>query len=152
MNWSLGLFRLWVIGAFIWVGIFALAYAPDIIKEFREAYVPPGYTIFVPIDCTLANGVEGKDFTKIEPKSWETPGKQYCRVTEEKARIVLPQYKDYSRADLAETLTQEQGNFTPYPRPWSRLQVASIIVLVPPIALLMLGAALLWALRGFRVR
>lgn len=156
MNWSTGLFRLWLVGTTIWAGFILFFTVPEITNAFRRAYVPEGYAILVPIDCKLAKGAEGKDYKLEEQGPWiryrANPNQKFCIVTEEQAREAMPELRDYSRADLAETLTAAQGNFTPYPRPWQLLLSSSGLLVLPPLVIFSLGAALLWALRGFSAR
>jgi hypothetical protein len=156
MNWSTGLYRLWVVAAVIWTGGILIFTVPDVLSAFKQASTFDPGALNIPIECTRAKGVEGTDYKLEEQGPWTMyrldRTKKFCMVTETNARAWISELRDYSRADLVETLTSAQGNYTLYPRPWQIAGYTLMLIMLPPLLVFSLGVALFWISRGFRAR
>jgi hypothetical protein len=73
-----------------------------------------------------------------------------CWYAAPKFRELYPEYKDLSEAELTKRLHEKVGIPLKQAHPWRSLAGAIGLVFGIPLAVLLLGAALSWALAGFR--
>jgi hypothetical protein len=149
MNWRRGLFRLWIVGAALFViAVGAISYS-DIKAQFVAVVPSPPpqrYEILVPQLCKDARGDAGTDYTTRKgqnPGPWDTDPYQDCWYTMSKFRPLYPEYNNLSDAELIRMLYGIRV------RPWATLGLWASIAVGVPLALLILGASLVWAFSGF---
>jgi hypothetical protein len=155
MNWRRGLFRLWVVGATLFV-ITVLAISYD---EFAK---PP---FFVPVRCGEARGKLGTDYAikeKGKPSSQDHAKPNFfetCWYSLSKFRTFYPEYNDLEDGDLIRKLhanldlrTFDDLIAERVPQPWTTIGVWAIIAFGIPLAVLLLGASLVWAFSGFSAK
>jgi hypothetical protein len=142
MNWRQKLFRLWIVGAALFVITVAFIGYRDI-KEQRE------FGTMVPQLCGKARGVAGEDYSTIEHRNSPnvTPNpQQVCWYTTSKFRTLYPEYNDLSNDQLTNTFHVYYGIAAPRElNPWATLGMWAGIALGSPLAVLVLGASLVWA-------
>ena len=158
MNWSRGLFRLWLVGALLWMAIVGIATWPQIRGAFSKAEEAKQWdavgTTMLPVNCKAAKGNEGTDFKKEEAGPWvdfrPDPTVRLCWYEAPKFRPLFPEYADLSDRELADKLYAAANLPISTPHPWSDLASTIAAALGPPVLVLVLGGALLWALTGFK--
>jgi len=146
MNLRRGLFGCWIIFAGLFVIAVGVASSFDIRREFEKA--GEGKTALTRIKragvLTVPCSHRGKpafDFSDNGRCGYDIP----------KFRAQHPEYKGLNEDQLLDRLCQEvRINIkTPF-RPWTRVMEAAGIAVGIPVAVLILGWALLWAYAGFR--
>ncbi|MFG1411440.1 hypothetical protein V5G24_10020 [Xanthobacter sp. VTT E-85241] len=161
MNIRRGLFRIWVLVSVLWaITIIAFMYSP-VSREFARGaeareWAKAGINL-LPVPCSQTRGKLGTDYSARRGNAgpWDNysniqPG-DFCWYEEPKFRALYPEYKDLNTRDLSEKLYSKAViTLTPQPKPWEELLQAAAIAVLPPLTLFMLGAAILWALAGFR--
>jgi hypothetical protein len=142
VNVRRGLFRLWVVLSSLWVIlIVAVSFAP-VHEEFGKAasmrIINAGsWEPDEPVECSEARGT---DFRREGELCW------YSLAV---FRKLYPEYADLKEKDLSEKLYAKAGRpLTPI-RPWGLLGEKAALALGPPIAVLIIGWAFIWALSGF---
>ena len=133
MNWRRGLFRLWIVGAALFVLAIASSSYSSIKPEFDRASLKKEF------DRTVAfKQTAGDDLTPDECKSFldRTPGNQTAG-----GELTLDECKSILHVWL-EVLHQE-------PNPWTRVGEVAGIAFGLPLVVLILGASLVWAFSGF---
>lgn len=91
----------------------------------------------VPVDCTGARGSEFR------------PEGSLCWYFMPEFRKRYPEYKDLNDNELPAKLYARAGvPLTPI-RPWTLLAEKVGLAVLPPVAILLLGWSLIWALSGF---
>jgi hypothetical protein len=146
MNARRGFFRIWIVLAAVFVVAVAISAFEPISKAFTS-------TQFLPVSCTEARGSPGVDYaySPREPGPWDSfisTTIDTCWYSLETIRKLYPEYAELSNRALKEGLLKK-GGISP-PEPWLVLGVFALIAVLPPIVLLLLGAAVGWALIGFR--
>ena len=170
MNWRRGLFRLWIVGTVLFVlavafvsyseikaQFDAVASKPkaiihsSILAQFRQRY--PQYNDLS--DAQLADALYKKFYTDI-------PREQFDRkIAGPNTKIIEFQGRmhefpaDATDDDIAAALATEPVTFDdliPAPNPWNTLGIWAIIALGIPLAVLALGASLVWAFSGFAAK
>jgi hypothetical protein len=158
MNWRRGLFRLWIVGSALFVIAVAFVSYSEIKKQFDAAAAlhppPQGFEIEVPQLCGDARGVAGTDYTTKQgqnPGPWDTYAKpnpfDNCWYMISKFRPLYPEYKDLSDNELVQKLYGIH-----VPNPWATLGMWASIAFGIPLAVLALGASLVWAFSGFAAK
>src|SRR5262245_47344336 len=117
----------------------------------------PMMPLVVPQRCGEARGVAGTDYGTQEgrgPGPWDTYAKpnpfDNCWYEMSKFRPLYPEYKDVSDKELSRKLFVDHGlPFRELHNPWATLGPWATLALGIPLAVLALGASLLWALSGF---
>jgi hypothetical protein len=141
------MFRLWIIFTCLFVVIVGVVSGGDIRGEFRKSSVAKEMSRFgtlVPVDCPLARGNLSSEYSK------DKDGRCWYEIS--KFRTQYPEYKDLNDGQLSERLYEKAGiPLTPI-RPWTKVTRAAGIAVGVPLAALMLGWSLVWALSGFRSR
>jgi hypothetical protein len=137
-----GLFRLWLVVAVLWATAVGLFSFQDVREEFAKAASmknldADGFVPDLPVDCDLARGSE---FRRDRNLCW------YDLPT---FRKLYPEYKDLDDKDLSEQLYEKAGTPLVPIRPWSVLGERAGLALGPPLGLLAVGSALMWAVAGF---
>ena len=142
LNVRRGLFRLWLVLSCVWVLIVAAISFEPVKEEFGKAasmksleaasWVPD-----VPVDC---RGARVSEFRREGSLCWYSmPG----------FRKLYPEYKDLNDNELSDKLYARAGvPLTPI-RPWTLLAEKVGLAVLPPVAILLLGGSLIWALSGF---
>jgi len=142
INVRRGLFRLWLVLVVLWaitVGVFSFG---DVRDEFGKAASmkrinAAGFVPDVPVDCDLARGT---NFRRERNLCW------YDLPT---FRKLYPEYKDLNDRELSDKLYEKASiPLTPI-RPWSVLGERVGLAFGPPLGILAIGWALIWALAGF---
>jgi hypothetical protein len=162
MNWRRGLFRLWIIGTALFVIAVAVISYSDIKAEFDavalgEEWDASPFEIVVPQLCGEARGVVGVDYATDrrapnffdrfdEPNSSDT-----CWYAMSKFRPLYPEFKNMSDRELSRMLYTDRGIPIRIPSPWFTLGTWAGIASGVPLAVLILGASLVWAFSGFAV-
>ncbi|MDI7862374.1 hypothetical protein MRS76_10430 [Rhizobiaceae bacterium n13] len=108
----------------------------------------------LPVRCEEARGAVNVDY-RIEDAAepwnrYRTPS-QACWYDEAKFRALWPEYTDLKHEDLSRKLYQSLGWSPEFDGDrFERTKMAALFALVPPLFLLVIGAALAWAFSGFR--
>jgi len=164
MNWRRGLFRLWIVGtvlfvlavAFVSYGEIkaefdanAIASKPEVtssfIAEFRQRY--PEYNNLT--DDQLSDAVYKKFYSDMPREQFE---KQVSEKISASKKIVKFQGQLH---ELPADFTDEQITTalkSTIPNPWATLGLWAAIALGIPLAVLVLGASLVWAFSGFAAK
>src|SRR5262249_28686051 len=141
MNWRRGLFRLWIVGAALFVIAVGFISYGDIKEQFDRAA-----QLFVPVPCGKARGAAGVDystgrgppnyFDKFDkPNSFDT-----CWYAVSKFRMFYPEHNGLQDKELVPKL-YSAFNTPPFEdqisvRPWFVLGIwASIAVGIPLVVL-----------------
>ena len=149
MNVRKGTFRIWtVLSVLFMIGVVAASYS-DIHTEFRNAYTDwnaefakyGGYSL-VPADCEKTRGTLGTDYTRNDDG--------LCWYEFSKFRLLYPEYKDVNDQELSKRLYAKAGKPIVEFHPWIKVARTAGIALGVPVAFLLLGYALFWALAGFK--
>src|SRR5262245_1465916 len=163
MAWRRGFFRLWMIGSAVFVIAVAVINYSEIREQFDAAAEQADQDERVlPVRCRDARGVLGTDFyptpfdekipavirSQENPNPWDTCW--YTRAS--KFRLFYPEYKDLSDTALSSKLFAAQGiPWRDVESPWTVLLNYIGIAFGIPLIVLILGAALAWALSGFKL-
>ena len=131
-----------------------------------------GGTSLLPVDCgnsrgtppdTLPADFNGWDKTPVGstprdvgPRTkYATPDfsvfEHYCWYEMQKFRTLYPEYKDLQDYDLNVRLYAAAGQPLKQFRPWTMVMEQASVAFGIPLAVLVLGWALVWAFRGFAV-
>lgn len=162
VNFRQGFFRAWIVVSALWViAISALSYG-GISTEFAKdaaidralmARIEAESIVLVPVSCpgdgtVQVRGVEGADFTRdsMAAQPWD---RYLCWYEMPAFRRLYPEYSDIADEPLTERLYAQAGRPTTTPKPWGKVAQAASLALVPPIILIVLGAAISWVLSGF---
>jgi hypothetical protein len=153
MNWRRGLFRLWIVGSALFVIAVAVFSYSDIEAQFNAAPPPQGFEIVVPQLCKDARGDAGTDYTTQKgqnPGPWDKYAKPNpyddCWYTMSKFRPLYPEYNNLSDYELSQMLYGIRV------RPWATLGMWASIAVGIPLAVLVVGASLVWAFSGFAAK
>jgi len=142
LNVRRGLFRLWLVLSCLWaILITAFSFVP-VQEEFAKAasrrelgaasWVPDE-----PIDCAMARGIEYRREGSL------------CWYSLPTFRKLYPEYAGLPEKDLSEKLYAKAGLPLKPIRPWPMLWEKVALATGPPVGILVLGWAFLWALSGF---
>ena len=172
INIRKGLLRLWIVGSILFAVCIGIVSYGGIRDEFRFAYTDydaidkqlGGYSL-VPVKCTkdptgnpfvppvpppgytlvgnTLRGVSGTDYNYLEADG-------LCWYVMPNFRRLYPEYKDLSDKDLKEKLYEKAGQPLKHFHPWQKLGRAVALAFGVPLAVLVLGWALFWAVSGFR--
>jgi hypothetical protein len=158
MNWRRGLFRLWIVGSVLFVIAVAVISYRDIKEQFdaaanAAAWEASEFETVVPQLCGEARGVAGEDYSTIEKKSSPNPF-DTCWYKISKFRSLYPEYNNLSENELTRKLYPIYGMAAPreLPNPWTTLEMWASIALGIPLAVLLIGASLVWAFSGFTAK
>jgi len=154
MNWRRGLFRLWIVGSVLFVTAVAVISYSEIKAQFDGVPSPPqGFEIVVPQLCKDARGDAGSDYTTQKgqnPGPWDKYAKpdpyDDCWYTMSKFRPLYPEYNNLSDYELIRMLYGIRV------RPWATLGMWASIAVGIPLAVLIVGASLVWAFSGFAAK
>jgi hypothetical protein len=166
MNWRRGLFRLWVVGAALFLLAIAVISYSEIKKQFDDITLQAQLDertveFIVPQLCGKARGVAGTDyatqFRKEGPGPWDIYAKpnffDNCWYEMSKFRPLYPEYKDVSDKELSRKLYADHGVPTrELPNPWVTLGTWASLAFGIPLIVLILGASLAWAFSGFSAK
>lgn len=138
-----GLFRLWVIFLIIFSGITLLFSINSITQEFStRTHIEKGQ-LMVPINCALARGSLPNDYI-------DNLEGNFCWYSLSKFRLLYPEYNDLNDEELTNKLYAKADIKVTSPKPWITLLKTLAFGFGIPIALLILGRLLIWAISGFR--
>lgn len=156
MNWRRGLFRLWIVGS----ALFVIAVAVISYSEIKEQFGSTGLQnyLLVPQLCGDARGVVGADYSTErgppnyfdkfdEPNSFAT-----CWYDISRFRPLYPEYNNLSDKELLRKLYADHGVLIRDANPWKTLGLWASIAFGIPLAVLTLGASLVWAFSGFAAK
>jgi hypothetical protein len=159
MNWTRGFLRLWLAFAVLWVGIVVANEWHDIHDAFAKArerrqWNGVGETM-MPVDCKLARGKEGSDYSLEENGPWiqyrPDPTFHICWYSATRLRGLYPEYVDLSDDEVSDQLYSKANlPYTPTLRPWRELGIAFGAAFGVPLILFALGTIIRWIIRGFR--
>jgi len=161
MNWRRGLFRLWIVGSVLFVLAVAVISYGDIKEQFDRAanaaaWEASEFEIVAPQLCGQARGVAGVDYSTINPfdKDKKPDPHETCWYKISKFRSLYPEYNHLSENELTRTLYPLYGLDAPRepPTPWTTLGMWASIAVGIPLAVLVLGASLVWAFSGFAAK
>ena len=159
MNIKRGLFRSWVVVSLLWVAVTSpivvgMASGDKWLKGSEWWETEP--LNLLPVRCEDARGQAGTDYQRtvaFEPwNRFRSPG-EACFYTLENLRSLWPEYASIERSDASKALYDKIG--------WSAVfegdrfegtKTAALIAVAPPIAMLLLGLLVMWAVAGFRNR
>ena len=158
MKWSRGLFRLWLVSTLLWIAIVGVASRTQIRAAFSKAEEAKQWdavgTTMLPVNCNAAKGKEGTDFKKEEAGPWidfrPDPKVRLCWYEASNFRPLFPEYADLSDRELEDKLYAAANLPVSTPHPWGDLASVIAAALGPPVLVLVLGGALMWALKGFK--
>ena len=142
MNIRRGLFRTWLIVTILFIIGAATLSFEWVSAEFRKSSstkIPEGFVSLIPVECGKARG---NDYEKHS-------GNPYCWYALPKFRAAFPEYRHLADETLTERMYEKTGTKVESGNPWSVLLQATTIIFGVPLALLVLGSALLWASEGF---
>lgn len=145
MNIRRGLFRIWLVASVLFVLCVAGFSYNGIRQEFRNASTDWGWDeyMLLPVDCEKARGASGANY-----EVGKDDGLCWYKVKE--FRRLYPEYKDLQTGTLSEKLYAKVGRPLKKIHPWRKVMETAGIALGGPLAVLALGASLLWAFAGFR--
>jgi len=149
MNVRRGLFRLWIVLSLIFmIGVISVSYS-DVESEFERyelgEYMASRSTLLLPVSCAQARGTEGDHYQRAVMTS-----KELCWYDEPVFRELYSEYDDLPQEQLAHRMYQRAGLETqPAARPWVTVGETAAIAVGIPIAVLLVGAAFVWAIAGF---
>ena len=155
VNYRRGLFRLWVILAALWIGGVALVSGPGVYREFQKAAAVNAAKAATVTDATKGATVSrlAKYGAAIDDKDVLTFNIEGNRVRVGNSFFQLsPEEQQATIDEITSQLKGEAYDKPPPPAPWSSLVSGLWIAILPPLALLSLGAALGWVFSGFRHR
>jgi hypothetical protein len=149
MNWRRGLFRLWIVGTVLFVLAIAFISYGEIKAQFNAValmHALKADELAVPVICADTRGVADTDYT--------IGADDNCWYPMSKFRRLYPEYNDLSDNELTRNLYAVRGIAvaTELPNPWKTLGVWAIIAFGIPLAVLVIGASLLWAFSGFAAK
>jgi hypothetical protein len=164
MNWRRGLFRLWIVGAVLFVFAITLVSYGVIKQQFEETgfqqWAEAHSEMVLPVLCGNVRGVAGTDYSTKQgqtPGPWDIYSKpnpyDNCWYTMSEFRALFPEYNDLSDNELSRKLYADHGVPTrDLPNPWVTLATWASIALGIPLVVLVLGASLAWAFSGFSAK
>lgn len=154
MNFGRGFFRVWIIlSALFATGVAFVSYQ-GVKEEFERASLDFSQvsTLMLPVDSREARGRSGADYAPPD-RPWNTyTATPNCWYKLPDVRRLYPEYRDLSETALSDKLYSKVGIVLSPARPWRALGIALAIALAVPLFVLIVGAALGWALSGFRAR
>jgi hypothetical protein len=136
-----GLLRLWVIFAIIFI-FAAITLNFDNLKYSKSQFDPTTATLALPVDCTLARGELGKNYTSDSEK--------YCWYTVSEFRKLFPEYKDLPDEKLSEKLYQSMKSKPDNHLFWDAIHNILIYGFGIPFLLLALSLCFQWIVAGFK--
>jgi hypothetical protein len=102
--------------------------------------------VLLPQVCGEARGEAGIDYSTHGPFD-------LCLYVMSKFRQLYPEYKDLSDRELANKLNADLSlPYVDLPSPWATLGMWASIAFGIPLAVLILGACLVWAFSGFAAK
>jgi len=163
MNWRRGLFRLWIVGSALFVIAVAVISYSEIKAQFDatalQRWVEANDTLLVPQLCGEARGVAGTDYsTETGPPNYFEKFDNLnpfdkCWYAMSKFRPLYPEYNNLSDKELSRKLYADHGMpIRDLPNPWATLGVWASIAFGIPLAVLALGASLVWAFSGLAAK
>lgn len=154
MNFRKGFFRIWVVGSILFAGAIAVLSYDSVRSEFEKAgqdWASQGI-LLVPVNCRDVRGKANVDYTPPEGPWNAYTNEAQCWYRIDVLRRLYPEYNDLSDDHVSDKLYKEAGIVTNPAKPWSTLTRAVMLAAGIPAFLLVLGAALGWALSGFSSR
>jgi hypothetical protein len=151
---------LWIVGSALFVLALAFVSYSEIKKQFDETALMRRMEddpLLVPQLCGDARGVAGTDYSIENSTPLRENGKPNvfatCWYEIPKFRPLYPEYKDVSDKELLRKLYADHGVPIRDPaNPWKTLGAWASIAFGIPLAVLVLGASLVWAFSGFSAK
>jgi hypothetical protein len=141
-----GLFRIWIILACLFAGAFAITSSDAINREFKKAGEMERQRASI-----IRSGVLRVPCQVHGKIPFDFLEKNQCGYYIESFRMQDPQYRKLSDEQLLDRLCYQAGINMKSPfHPWRRVLELAARAVGTPVAVLILGWALLWAFRGFR--
>jgi hypothetical protein len=150
MNWRRGLFRLWIVGTVLFVIAVAFVSYSEIKQQFEPEIWVDDTTgdLQVPQLCGDARGVAGVDYG-TERRQRVT----LCWYAMPKFRSLYPEYNNLSDKELSRKLYADNDPGVPIrDLLWATFRTWASIAFGIPLAVLVLGASLVWAFSGFAAK
>ena|SRR6516225_4033156 len=164
MNWRRGLFRLWIVGTVLFViavafvsyseikadfDVVARASKPEVtssfIAEFRQQY--PEYNSLT--DAQLLEAVYEKFYSDVPREQFEKQVSEKISASNKAVKFQGQLHEfpaDFTDEQIATALKSTIKN------PWATVGMWASIALGIPLAVLVLGASLVWAFSGFAAK
>jgi len=160
MNWRRGLFRLWIVGTALFVIAVAYFSYDDIKAEFDAAASRRQAASMLATDAKLADWVHQRFYSDMPREQFDKKITAAKPITEPK---VIAQLEAIFRnidtyRPVPEWTEDERETFLlhdliePMPNPWMTLGMWAAIAFGIPMAVLVLGASLVWAFSGFAAK
>jgi hypothetical protein len=153
------LLRIWLVASGLFIAGFVFVFVPEIRSEFKSAALQEHVRMLVPVPCSSeairgAAGVDYETDREDQHGPWETYGGKsvpLCWYQVPKFRSFYPQYKDLTDDDLLKRSQEKVGIKTSESAtPWRMVAWVASLAIGVPLAALIVGAALFWAVIGFR--
>ena len=155
MNWRRGLFRLWIVGTVLFVIAVAFVSYGEIKAQFDatalQSWAEANDALLVPQFCDQARGVAGTDYSTQQERHPADPYAKPCWYAISKFRPLYPEYNNLSDEELSRKLYDYADPWFRHV-PWATLETWAGIAFGIPLAVLVLGASLVWALSGFAAK
>jgi hypothetical protein len=153
MNFRQGFFRIWVVGSVLFAGAVGILGYEKVVAEFERAgqdWSSAGI-LLVPVNCRDVRGKVDVDYTgNLFDRFDNPPGAAQCWYKIDALTRLYPEYKDLSDDVVSNRLYQKANIAIKEPAaPWKALGIMLLIAFGVPALVLLLGAALAWALSGF---
>jgi hypothetical protein len=142
MNFKQGFFRIWVVGSVVFAGAVGVSGYEKVAAEFERAGQHFPGILMVPVNCRDARGTAKEDYTTGLDGPW-------CWYQIDALRRLYPEYNDLSDDSVGDRLYKKASIATNPAAPWKVLGNMLLIAIGVPLLVLLLGAALAWALSGF---
>jgi hypothetical protein len=159
MNWRRGLFRLWVVFAFLWIGV--TGWYEYVNKPWNENW-PTDFNTEGRCWDALAKWPDGQRMTDWDALFAEMDVPENVEINKRNhawAADAIPERNKWAetvRRKLKECEAGEQPLIYRASlmtrRIWSSLEDSLPIILLPPLLLLVAGYVAIWIVRGFRAK
>jgi hypothetical protein len=148
MNWRRGLFRLWIVGA----ALFVLAVAFVSYSEIKAQFAAKHAASILAVDKNLADQIYRRFYSDM-------PREQFDKKIND-PKLIARLEAITSKLDTSRPLSQWSddellAHYTvgpsrkEVPSPWTSLGQVAAIAFGIPLAILVLGSSLVWAFSGF---
>jgi len=160
MNWRRGLFRLWIVGAALFVLAIAFISYSEIKAEFDAVASKREAASILATSAKFADWVHQRFYSDMPREQFDKKITAPKPITEPKVIAQLEaifRNIDTSRPFDEWTVDELQAYslhrfIEPTPNPWATLGVWAGIAFGIPLPVLILGASLVWAFSGFAAK
>jgi ABC-type glycerol-3-phosphate transport system permease component len=152
MNFRRGFFRIWVVCSVLFIIMVSIFSYEKVSGEFERASLDFSQVsiLMVPVDYKEARGKSETDYSPPD-RPWNTyTARPQCWYKLPDFRRLYPEYRDLSDDSLSDKLYDRAGIMRNPALPWRALGITVTIAIGAPLIVLLIGAALAWALSGFQ--